>query len=60
MKAYVITTGAVFGLLVVAHIWRAIEEGPALLKDPFYIVITIAAAAFCFWAWRVLRLMRRS
>ncbi len=60
MKAYVITTGAVFGLLVVAHIWRAIEEGPALFKDPFYIVITIAAAALCFWAWRVLRLMRRS
>ncbi len=48
MKAYVITTGAVFGL------------GPALLKDPFYIVITIAAAALCVWAWRVLRLMRRS
>jgi len=60
MKAYVITTGAVFGLLVVAHIWRAIEEGSALLKDPFYIVITIGAAALCFWAWRVLRLMRRS
>ena len=60
MKAYVITTGAVFGLLVVAHIWRAIEEGPGLLKDPFYIVITIAAAALCVWAWRVLRLMRRS
>jgi hypothetical protein len=60
MKAYVMTTGAVFGLLVVAHIWRAIEEGPALAKDPFYIVITIAAAVFCLWAWRVLRRMPRS
>ena len=60
MKAYVITTGAVFGLLVVAHIWRAIEEGPRLAKDPFYIVITIASAALCFWAWRVLRQMPRS
>jgi len=60
MKAYIMTTGAVFGLLVVAHIWRAIEEGPAVAKDPFYIAITIAAAALCFWAWRLIRLMSRS
>lgn len=60
MKAYVMTTGVVFGLLVVAHIWRVIAENPALAKDPFYIVITIAAAALCLWAWRVLRLMSRS
>jgi hypothetical protein len=52
MKAYIMTTGSVFGLLVVAHIWRIIEEGPALAKDPLYIVITIAAAALCLWAWR--------
>ena len=60
MKAYVITTGAVFGLLVVAHIWRVIEEGPALAKDPSYIVITIAAAALCLWALRLLRGMQHS
>jgi len=34
MKAYVMTTGTVFGLLVVADIWRFIEEGPGLAKDP--------------------------
>jgi len=60
MKAYVMTTGAVFGLLVVAHIWRVIEEGPALAKNPWYIAITLAAAALCFWAWRLLRLISRS
>jgi hypothetical protein len=60
MKAYIMTTGAVFGLLVVAHIWRIIEEGPALAKDPWYIVITIAAAALCLWSWRLLRLIPRS
>ena len=60
MKAYIMTTGVLFGLLVVAHIWRAIAEGPALARDSFYIAITIAAAAFCFWAWRLLRLMSRS
>jgi hypothetical protein len=60
MKAYVLTTGAVFGLLVVAHIWRVVEEGVALAKNPAYIFITIAAAALSFWAWRLLRLMSRS
>jgi hypothetical protein len=60
MKAYVMTTGAVFGLLVVAHIWRVIEEGPTLAKNPWYIAITIAAAALCLWAGRLFRLMTRS
>ncbi len=52
------TTGAVFALLVVAHIWRMIEEGPHLLKDPWYVLITIAAAALSLWAFRVLSLAR--
>jgi hypothetical protein len=60
MKAYVMTTGAVFGLLVVVHLWRVIEEGPAMAKDPLFIILTIAAAALCLWAWRLLRLMSRS
>ncbi len=60
MKTYVITTGAVFGLLTVAHIWRAFEEGPRLATDPSFVLITIAAAALCVWAWRVLRLSSRS
>jgi hypothetical protein len=60
MKTYVMTTGAVFGLLVVAHIWRVVQEGIGLAKDPLYIFITIAAAALCLWAWRLFRLMSRS
>jgi tellurite resistance protein TehA-like permease len=60
MKAYIMTTGAVFGLLVVAHIWRIIEEGAALAKDPSYILITLAAAGLCLWACRLLRLLSRS
>ncbi|HXE89367.1 MAG TPA: hypothetical protein VNK82_00220 [Terriglobales bacterium] len=55
MKAYLATTGAVFGLLVVAHVWRIIVEGRHLLTDPFYILITLAAAALCLWAWRLFR-----
>jgi hypothetical protein len=60
MKAYVITTGTAFGLLVVAHVWRVIEEGLGPAKDPFFILITVIGAWFCFWAWRVLRLIPRS
>ena len=60
MRAYVVTTGAVFGLIVVAHIWRAIEEGSVLAKDPAYVLITLFAAALCLWAFRLWRLSSRS
>jgi hypothetical protein len=53
MRVYVAITGAVFGLLTLVHIWRAIEEGPRLATDPWYILVTVAAAALCFWALRL-------
>lgn len=54
LKAYVITTGVVFGLLALAHIWRVIEERPQLATEPWFILLTIAAAALCLWALRLL------
>jgi hypothetical protein len=60
MKVYVMTTGAIFGLLTLAHLWRIIEESPRLATDPWYVLITVAAAALCLWAWRLLWLSRRS
>ena len=60
MKTYVMTTGAVFGLLAVVHLWRAIEEGPQLSRDPAFILISVAAAALCVWAFRLVRLATRS
>ena len=59
MKAYVMTTGAVFGLLTLAHLLRIIVERH-LATDPLYILITVAAGSLCFWAWRLLRLSTRS
>lgn len=53
MKAYITTTGLVFGVLTVAHIWRVIEESH-LATDPWYVLMTVAAAALSLWAWRVL------
>lgn len=60
MKAYVTTTGAVFGLLTLAHLWRVIYEEPHLATDPWYVPITVASGALCLWAWRLLRLSTRS
>jgi hypothetical protein len=54
MKAYVITTGTVFGLLTLAHIWRGLVE-PHLAKEPVFISITLIALALCLWAWCLLR-----
>ena len=53
MKAYVMTTGAVFGLLALVHLWRAVVEGPHLATDPWYVLITVVAAALCIWAARL-------
>ena len=60
MKAYLITTGLIFGLITGAHILRAIAEGPQLAKDPFFILLTVLAASLCVWAWRLLRVLSRS
>lgn len=58
MKAYVVTTGTIFGLMVIAHVLRMVWEDPGLASDPVYLGITAAAAALCVWAWVVLRRMR--
>jgi hypothetical protein len=55
MKAYVITTGAVFGLLTILHLLRIVTENPHLATDPIYLLITLASAALSIWALYVLR-----
>jgi hypothetical protein len=60
MKAYVITSGAIFGLITLAHVWRVFEEGTRLASEPWYVLITLAAAGLCLWAWRLLRTMMRA
>jgi hypothetical protein len=60
VKTYVKITGAVFGLLALAHLWRFLEEGPHLATNPWYVLTTIAAGAFCLWACRLIRISTRS
>jgi membrane associated rhomboid family serine protease len=59
MKAYVITSGAIFGVLAIAHLLRIAMENRHLATEPVFVLITLASAALCIWAWRVLRRLNR-
>ena len=59
MRAYLIATGLLFGGLTIAHVWRVIEEGTGLLRNPWWILISAAAAILCIWACRLLWVLRR-
>ena len=52
MKAYVMTTGALFGVATAVHIWRLLTER-SVATDPHFLVLTLGAGALTVWAWRV-------
>jgi len=52
MRTYVLTTGAIFGLIVLTHAWRMVVE-PHLATHPSYIALTLVAALLTFWAARL-------
>ena len=54
MRAYVIATGVIFGLVTVAHIWRIVDE-PNLAREPWFVLLTIATAVLTVGAWRLAR-----
>ena len=58
MKSYVAVTGIIFGLLTIAHIWRAFAESMRFATDPVYILITALSAALCVWAARLMFVTR--
>ncbi|MEX2126203.1 MAG: hypothetical protein WD795_20090 [Woeseia sp.] len=55
MRYYVMTTGAAFGLLALAHLARIILEGWHLARSPMFVVATLVSIALCFWAIYVLK-----
>jgi hypothetical protein len=59
VKAYLIITGSIFGLIALAHLLRTIAERPCLSADPWFYLegpgLGVVAAAFAYWAWRLLR-----
>jgi len=54
MKSYVVTSGVVFTLVTLVHLWRLAAENRGLAADPWFIFATGVSAALAFWAWRVL------
>jgi len=60
MKAYLITTGTVFGLITLAHIARVFAEGLHRATDPVFILLTLLAAGLSVWAWCLLKRSSRS
>jgi formate-dependent nitrite reductase membrane component NrfD len=60
VKAYIATTGTVFGLVTLAHLWRVISESAALARDPGFILLTLLTAGLCVWAFRLLRPMSKT
>jgi hypothetical protein len=54
MKAYLISTGTVFGLITAAHVWRVAEEGRHLAFEPWFVVMTLVSASLCVWACSLL------
>ena len=55
MKPYVITTGAIFAFITVAHIVRLAMESTRVLTEPIFLVFTILSAALTIWAVLILR-----
>ena len=55
MKGYVITSGAIFALITIAHILRMASEGRHLFAEPVFILLTLLSAALSVWAVLVLR-----
>jgi hypothetical protein len=56
VRAYIFVTGIVFGLILAAHGARVVVEGWGSLKDPWFILTSMAALALLVWAacllWR--------
>ena len=55
MKSYLLTTGVIFALIVVAHVLRIMAEGPKLLLQPVFALTSILSVGLALWAWRLFR-----
>ena len=64
MRAYLVTTGTLFGLIAVAHLARTVTESQRLDSDPWFYLegpgLGLVAAALSLWAWRLLRRVLKS
>jgi hypothetical protein len=59
MRAYLVSTCLIFGIIALLHLARAIVEWPVLSTDPKYFLsmlgLGVLAAGLSLWSWRLLR-----
>jgi len=55
MKAYILTTGLIFVLVIAAHVARLFAEGLHPLTQPIFVFTTLLAIALSLWAWHLFR-----
>ena len=60
IKAYLLTTTILFGLLAIMHALRVVSEGAHVGHDPWFLLITLTAAGRCVWSAVLLRRLSRS
>ena len=60
MKAYLITTGLAFALIIGAHVMRMFAEGSHVALDPWFLLSTALTCGLFVWAMILLRRLPRS
>jgi hypothetical protein len=50
VRAFVATSGLIFAMIFAAHIARLLFEGAGPLRDPVFIVSSLASFALVIWA----------
>lgn len=55
MRSYIITSGVLFGLLVLVHGFRLVVEGLGPLSNPIFLVSTLSSVGMSVWAWFALK-----
>ena len=52
MKAYLVTTGVLFAVITVAHVWEVVDRRQLFASDA---LILAASVGLSVWAWRLVR-----
>jgi hypothetical protein len=55
MKAYLLTTGTLFGILAAIHVFVVVAQLRVRGSDPWPAVVLEISAGFNVWAWRLMR-----
>lgn len=53
MRAYLITTTVIFGLVLAAHIWRVFAEHIGIGREPWFFALTAFVAVLFVWGVRL-------